>query len=66
MMKQLYFHTISSKNVTLTQINIHAYPGPLNNRDLKIPRSRCKGMGTAPCLAILGNDISSVPGNLAV
>lgn len=37
-----------------------------DNRDLKIPRFRCTGTGTAPCLAIFGNDISSLPGNLAV
>ena len=38
----------------------------VDNRDLKIPRFRCTGTGTAPCLAIFGNDISSLPGNLAV
>ena len=27
----VFSYLLSSKKVTLTQINIHAYPGPLNN-----------------------------------
>lgn len=40
MMKQLYFHTISSKNETRTQINIYTYPGPLNKVHRSSPLTR--------------------------